>query len=242
MRVSLIILQSLIALTLTAFASAQSNRGSEKRTIEFSSCSWDNITDEVYYISKPGRKSPEYSKLTLAVMNRSIPAKVKVASSLTFYSKTTITDRGEQLYKPVAKAKIPRNCKRATFIFFKSKKGVISVRSIADDRKDSPFGAYQFYNMSKVNLEGFLAEKRFKLKPGSNTTIQLSKARGTELNYGTYATIDGKKRWFARNTLRFNPNKHLKVFTVAYKDKRGRLQTSSKGLVEFKSELKSAQL
>ena len=161
MRIPLLIItQAFLAVVSSPLVHAQQGNSDSATKIEFSCASWDSMKDELFFQSNPSSRKPEFTQIDLSVMMRSRPYELKASGFIPFYIKDQPTAGGEPSYSLVAKAKLPTNCKRVTFIFQKNHEGKILIRSIPDDRKHSPFGAYQFFNLTKLNIKGALADKR----------------------------------------------------------------------------------
>lgn len=222
------------ALTLSAALPAMSADEDQQKKIKFYCASWEHMDDELYFASKAKKKKPEYHPISLSVMLRSPLYETKASRQIAFYKRGPVSPEGEPTYQVVATGTVPLNCSRVTFIFLKSEPNKIRVKAIADDKHHSPFGSYQFYNMTKLTIKGALANERFIIKPGKTKMVTINKKKGTHLPFATFTEINGKKRWLQRNTWTYNPDKHLKIFILAKSDKHGRVQVSSKSLLAFK--------
>jgi len=228
-----LVLAATLWITLFATHSAQAQGEQDSAKVQFYCASWDPMSDQLYFRSSKKKDEESYTPVDLSVMLRSQLYEVKASGTIPFFKKGKLSPEGEQLYDQVAVAKIPPGVRRVTLIFLKSKEGNLGIRTIPDDRKHSPFGGYQFFNMTNLTVYGTLGGKRFKIAPGKHATVKLSKSPGEALPYATFAEINGEKQWLERNTLTFNPKKHLKVFMLAEADKRGRVRIHTKGLAEF---------
>lgn len=220
----------LLTLSWPILGNAQEKPGK----IEFSCAGWERVSEEIFYVKEKKKDQPVFQKVDIGEMVRSLSYQVECDGNIAFYRKSGNAGSTEPSYKQVALAKIPLRKKRFTLLFFPNKDGTYLIRTILDDRTDSPFGAYQFYNLSKLTISGVLAGQEFKLAPGTERLLQLNLAPKTALPYATYIDTDGKRTWLQRNTMYFNPEKHLKYFLYAEEDQNKRLTVKSKGLVEFK--------
>lgn len=188
------------------------------------------MDDELYCIKGGSQSNPEYQKVGLSVMTRSIPYELKSSGALSFYTKS-----GEG-YTKVVTAKLPAGGKRYLLLFMPKEGNKHQVRVLADDRKDSPYGAYSFYNFSKLPVKGMIGNKKFVIDSGKKKLVELNLKAGTSMPYATFTEVAGKRQWLQRNTFHYNPNKHLKYFLYQVPTTNGRIKVKAKAIVEFKSD------
>lgn len=219
-----------LVLAIQSPTQAQSSRSSSSKKIFFTCASWDQMNDELYCIKGGSERNPEYQKVGLSVMTRSIPYEIRSSGSLTFYTKSAAG------YTKAATAKLPSGGKRYLLLFMPKEDNKHQVRVLADDRSDSPFGAYSFYNFSKLPVKGMIGNKKFVIDSGKKKLVALNMKPGTSMPYATFTEVEGKKQWLQRNTFHYNPNKHLKYFLYQVPTTNGRVKVKAKAIVEFQSD------
>jgi hypothetical protein len=141
-------------------------------------------------------------------------------------------------YERVARATAPAGVGRVTLLFFPAAEdGSESYRiyPIPDDRAASPFGSYQFHNLSSGTIQAHLGGQSFQAIPGKPVTLSFEDPEDPKMLFAAWVDIDGRRKWLQRNTFTFNPNKHLKYFFYPEKERNGRARIAAKGLVEFNS-------
>ncbi len=223
-----------LALWLPATQGQGTDSGSEKRRITFTCASWEQMNEELYFIKGGSAENPEFEKIRLSVMSRSLPYTVSVAESLAFYKKSVDPEREIEGYTKVADVRIPEGLSRSLLLFLPKDGERFRIQALPDDRKDSPFGAYAFYNFTKLNVLGLLGEQKFEIPAYKNSLIQLKLKRGESIPYYAYAEIDGENRWLQRNTFHFNPEKHTKFFIYPVQTTNGSVKVKAKAITEFK--------
>lgn len=201
------------------------------KKITFTTASWEKIKDQLYYQKGGTAKAPEYEQISLSVMSRSLPYEVKTSGYITFYKKTLAAE-----YAEVARVKTPIRAagkNRYLLIFLPKKDNSHQIKVIPDGRHDSPFGAFCFYNLSKLPIKGVLAKDKFDLPAGDKKLVILKHKTGTPIPFATIAIIEGKRQWLQRNTFHFNPHVHSKCFIYQVPTSSGDLKVSAKFIVEF---------
>ncbi|NWK57211.1 hypothetical protein HW115_16430 [Verrucomicrobiaceae bacterium N1E253] len=215
---------------------AQQNK--QGRKISFVCASWIPMDDELYY-QKTGSsrsKKPTYEEVSMSEMVRSLPYEARVEGSLGFYKRV-----GDEEYRKVAQVRIPTGCNRFLLLFMPKKENNYQIKVIPDDRKRSPFGAYSFYNFSRLPVKGLLGNKRFDVDAGKHKLVQLQLKAGTPLPYATQAEVDGKRQWLQRNTFHYNPKKHSKFFIYQVPSANNRYKVKCKAIVEFQQDKPKAK-
>lgn len=209
---------------------------------KFSCASWERIEGKpIHYLSgrpKKGEKKEaqleRLKEVDVPEMTRSVIYEFKAGRTVSFFRKKT-NAAGEETLVPVATTTVPTGWTRVLFVFFPGKeKGSYRIFSLQDDRVHAPFGSYQFINLSKHQLSGFLGKEALALKPNGRSIIKLRGDEPRSLDFGVWTTIDGQKKWLQRNSLTYRPNKYLVYFFFATQDGRGKLKVKSKGIVDFK--------
>jgi len=224
-----LVLSLLLAYLQEADAQVKNNNTGKK--ITFVCASWTPINDDIYYVKGGTEKEPEYEKISISEMVRSLPAIATEGSIVKFYRPNSETS-----YSQVAQVRIPVGSKRYLLLFLPKNGVSYSVRAIPDERKHSPFGAYCFYNLSKLPVNGVLAKTKFDVPAGKQKLVALNLQFGTPIPYATQIVIDGKRQWLQRNTFHFNPKKHAKFFIYPVSTTNGRYKVKSKAIVEFKED------
>ena len=120
------------------------------------------------------------------------------------------------------------------FLFFpRPEDRTYKIYPIRDDRKDSPFGSYQFHNLAKEPIRGGLGEQKFLCRPGNPLSLKFDFREKRLPPFATWTGQGESLKWLQRNTFTYNPDKHLKYFFYPTADRNGRVRLSAKGLVEF---------
>ncbi|SHJ20449.1 hypothetical protein SAMN02745181_1450 [Rubritalea squalenifaciens DSM 18772] len=206
----------------------------------FRSASWEKIDEELYYLlhkregQQEGGEKATHAVMAMHQMETSPVYETKRSTTVRFYRKTVV--EGEDKYHVAASVKVPKLQGQYIFLFFPKdpKTNQYNVYAIADSRADSPFGAYQFHNLTKMAISGKLGSKQFKISPDKRvSTVKFNYSDGKALPFGLITQVNGKSKWLARNTYQFNPNKHLKVFIYVVNDVNGNPKVKVKGLVDF---------
>lgn len=219
-------------------AFAQGNEAGKEQKITFCTASWDPMDDDLYYIKGGSAENPQFGKISLTEMVRSLPYQTKAAGSLTFYKNT-----GQNEYVKAKTVKLPAiagSDRRYLLLFMPPKENEYRVVALPDSRKDSPFGAYVFYNLSKHLIRGRLANKRFDIAKGERQLIVLKLKPGSPMPFATMSELRGKKQWLQRNTFHFNPKKHSKFFLHQIPTANGKFKITAKAIVEFEPSQKQA--
>ncbi|MFC4991597.1 hypothetical protein [Rubritalea tangerina] len=234
------ILKRIVSLSI-ALASMVTMGGAQERkskaNFSFSCASWENVgSDQLYYLEgKPKKGETEeqsmerLKQVDLSEMTRSLNYAFEGGQKITFYRKTVA---GVQ---PVNTATVPSSWKRVLFVFFPGeKKGSYKLMPLRDDRSHAPYGSYQFVNLSSLEINGGIGKTRISIKPKKNQIVKFTGDKSRSLNFGVWASVEGKKQWLQRNTLTYKPQKYLVYFFYPTVDARGRVKVKSKGIVEFR--------
>ncbi|NWK54110.1 hypothetical protein HW115_00685 [Verrucomicrobiaceae bacterium N1E253] len=247
MMIYKILLLALVSSSLLSVGRAQSHEQNElgermhAASLKFRTAGWKNIKEPLYYRvfrkKKGGGEAKQesvYKQTSLFEMEPSLVGQTFPGRWVSFYRKASVD--GKDVYSLAAKARINPEKKRYLFLFFpkETARGKYKVYSIPDTRLDSPYGAYQFHNMTQLSMEGSIGKKKFKMSPQRKVhTLQFKYSKKTPLPFALYRKEAEKVEWYARNTYHFNPNKHLKLFVYSEKDVRGRPRVKVKGIVDF---------
>lgn len=211
------------------------------KPIVFRTAAWERLPEPLYYIAykKPEERTakdePSYQQLSLQEMEASLPCETRGDAGVVKFYRKAVVD-GEERYSPVVQLKVADSTKPYIFLFFpkNEKNQSYNVYTIADAREDSPYGAYQFHNLTQMVIAGMLGKEKFNVSPKHRIqTVRFSFSDKKPLNFGLISEVDGKNKWLARNTYQYNPNKHLKVFIYAVPDANGEAKIKVKGLVDF---------
>lgn len=189
------------------------------------------MTDSFYYVNGGTAENPQFEKISLTEMSRSLPYEAKAESSLTFYKNVN----GAEYVKAVT-VRLPVIAEgepRYLMLFMPKENEQYRVIVIRDSRKDSPFGAYVFYNLSNLPIRGRLADKVFDIAKGEQKLIVLNLKSGAPMPFATMSVVEGKNQWLQRNTFHFNPKKHSKFFLHQIPTANGKFKIKAKAIVEF---------
>jgi len=234
MERSLIICPIVIALSaLTAQAQDKA-----PREIIFRTASWDKVSETLYIDTNPAPDKEKFEKVNVFTMSLSHEVKLKLRGEnpvVKFYKKDIVD--GEEVFTVRAQGKVKNDVKRYIYLLLPIKKGkkTYPVYSLADERKHAPWGSYEFFNLSNLNIGGVAHKSKFTLKPNGRKLLVLNLKPKQPIDFALFnLQQDGKHLRLARNTFHFNPEKHLKYFIYSYQDAMGRTKTKAKGIVEFK--------
>jgi len=214
----------------------------EGGSFEFTCASWDRVvgTPIHYLAGKPPRNEDEQARkdrlkeVDVTEMTRSQAYEFKSGRKIQFY-RIKSNAAGEDTMQVVASAAVPAGWKKVLFVFFPGKtKDSYRIYPLRDDRAFAPFGSYQFVNLARIPVAGFLDKKRMAIKPNSSFMVKLDGATPRPVNFGVWSMVDGKRVWLQRNTLTYKPTKYLIYFFYETKDRRGKMKLQSKGIVAFK--------
>lgn len=221
----------LAALWCLPNATAQGGVDGKAQKITFCTASWEPIADSLYYINGGTAENPQFEIISLTEMSRSLPYETKAGGSLTFYKNVNETEyvKAVTVKLPV----IPEGERRYLILFMPNENEQYRVIVIRDSRKDSPFGAYVFYNLSKLPIRGRLADKVFDIAKGEQRLIVLNLKPGEPMPFATMSVVQGEKQWLQRNTFHFNPKKHSKFFLHQIPTANGKFKIEAKAIVEF---------
>lgn len=211
-------------------------------SLKFRSAGWETLEEALYFKTfKPSKvkgekEEDQYKLLDISEMQQSVVCQTEPGKMVTFYRRKLVGDAFA--YSAAARVRVDGVTGKYLFLFFPPAPGGdgknYRVYAVADEAKDSPFGAYQFHNLTGMVITGMLGKKKFQLSAKERTkTMKYSYTSKQALPFGLHAEIDGKRKWLARNTYQFNPQKHLKVFVYKTNDVNGRVKTKVKGLVDF---------
>lgn len=163
-----------ILLVCLPSAHAQVGNKDKGKKITFVCASWNPLNEKLYYLKGGTSKNPEYEKVSISEMVRSLPHVAKEGSSATFYKLNSSVE-----YLKVGQVSIPAGSKRYLLLFMPKKGTEYQIMAIPDERKHSPFGAYSFYNFSKLPVHGLLAKTKFEVASGKQKLVQLNLKPGT---------------------------------------------------------------
>lgn len=230
-----------LLLAFTLLSSVLSGQEAAKALV-FRSAAWEKMNEPLYYIAHKkqeeiGSEKQEisYVQLSLQEMESSQPCETVGPSGVVRFFRKDVVD-GEEKYSAVAQVKVPDVSKPYIFLFFpkNAQSKAYNIYTIADSREDSPFGAYQFHNLTSMPIAGMLGKEKFNVSPKSRVrTVRFQYSDKQSLPFGLITETEGKSKWLARNTYSYNPNKHLKVFIYAVQDANGQAKVKVKGLVDF---------
>jgi len=218
-------------------------------SISFSCSSWDRMQGpKLLYLPTPRREGESMESVTkrltqvdIAEMTRSLPYEFKGGRTIAFFRKQAAggTTGGLENFASVT---IPAGWDRVLLLFLPTgKDGEYKIFPLRDDREHAPFGSYQFVNLSNQPLEGFIDKNPISLKAGGRSIIKLTGNEPRPLNFGVWATIEGKRKWLQRNTLTYRPSKYLIYFFHSGTDQMGRLKIESRGIVDFRKPVEVEQ-
>lgn len=238
MRINILTYLLLTAVFFLHNAEAQEKLNDKKQRITFFTASWEPMDDALYYLKGGTVKNPEFEKISLTEMSRSLPYDVKAKGSLSFYKKV-----GQDKYIKSVSVQLPLiegSDRRYLLLFMPPKDNQYRIKVIRDSRKYSPFGAYVFYNYGTLPIKGMLANKRFDIAHGQHKLIQIQLKPGSPMPFATLTEIRGKNKWLQRNTFHFNPKKHSKFFLYRIPTANGKFKIQAKAIVEFEPSKKQA--
>lgn len=226
----------LLSLLFLPNATAQGKADGKGPKITFCTASWEPMDDTFYYLKGGTAENPQFEQISLTEMCRSLPYQVKAERSLTFYKKVN-----QEEYVKALTVKLPvisNGERRYLLLFMPKEDNQYRVIVIRDSRKDSPFGAYVFYNLSVLPIRGRLNNKIFDIAKGQQKLIVLNLKSGSPMPFATMSVVKGKKQWLQRNTFHFNPKKHSKFFLHQIPTANGKFKIKAKAIVEFEPSTK----
>lgn len=221
----------LAALWCLPNATAQGGADGKVQKITFCTASWEPMDDTLYYIKGGTAENPQFEKISLTEMSRSLPYEAKAEGSLTFYKNV---NEAEYVKAVTVKLPVISEGERRYLILFSPKEDEqYRVIVIRDSRKDSPFGAYVFYNLCELPIKGRLDDKIFDIAKGEQKLIVLNLESGAPMPFATMSVVQGEKQWLQRNTFHFNSKKHSKFFLHQIPTANGKFKIEAKAIVEF---------
>ena len=248
LSISQIIIKPCILLLLVMTIGSLSGQTADSR-ISFSCSSWDRMQGPpLLYLPSPRREDESMesvmkrlTQVDIPEMTRSLPYEFKGGRTIAFFRKQAAdgTTGGLENFASVT---IPATWDRVLLLFFPTgNDGEYKIFPLRDDREHAPYGSYQFVNLSSEVLEGFIDKNKISLKAGGRSIIKLTGNEPRPLNFGVWATIDGKRKWLQRNTLTYRPSKYLIYFFHSGRDQMGRLKIESRGIVDFRKPVEVEQ-
>jgi len=208
------------------------------REIVFRTAAWDKVSEPLYVDTNPSPDKEKFEEIKVFTMSLGHEFKLKLRGEspvVKFYRKDLVD--GEEVFTVQAQGKVTPGVERYIYLFLPKQKGkkTYPLYSLADERKHAPWGSYEFFNLSKLNIGGVTHKSKFTLKPNARKLIPLKLKPKQEFDFALFNLMqDGEHVRLARNTFHFNPEKHLKYFIYSYQDAMGRTKTKAKCLVDFK--------
>lgn len=224
-----------------AFSATVGELLGQENGFAFTCASWERVEGSpIYYLAgkpvkneTPEAKLKRLKKVDTPEMTRSERSEFKSGQTISFYRKIS-NEGGAVALQEVATSKIPDSWENVLFVFFPTEKeGRYHLYPLRDDRTQTPYGSYQFVNLTGDTITGFLDKNEITLKPKKTAVIVLKGEESRPLNFGVWTVEDGKRKWLMRNTLTYKPTKYLVYFFYGTSDRMGRKKLKSKGIVAF---------
>ena len=204
MRSKLLTLCLLSLLALFQSTWAQDSNG-DRRSYTFSTMTLNGGKFELFY-----KEGEAMQPLLISPEIRSRPREYSGSSEIQFFRTSGNTPEGEPQYKLIASHEVAVGMKQPLFIFLPNPGGTTAYRifAIEDAPEMIPAGSIRFFNFSKQEIFGLVADQKIKIPRNEMTltVVKVPEPTAVALRFASFNEVDNKMRKAYASTIGLYPN------------------------------------